>query len=164
MIKEKVSSIFRTIIAGAMIMTIANPVIAQDTVEARTGKLERDCRAFYLASCENRNTCKMDALCRTDDTTNDEKNSQVDLALRIGVNSNDGKLKWDGSNFHKKCTGLALSGGWSGVTLEATCEFVGCPDDTGESVFCVVVDVSSELSLEDYYKVDDSGDIVEKDD
>lgn len=159
--QHKVSRILRLVIAGVMAVVTVNPVWAQD---ARTGELERDCSHFYLESCEGKSTCKMEALCRIDDTTNNMTTRYVDLALRIGVDSaNFAKLKWGGTDFHKQCKDLGLSGSWNGVILEATCPYTACSDASAGDVFCVTQDVTSELSLEDYYEVDSDGEIVEKD-
>ena len=155
------SKFLRAAVTGAIVAVISSPAGAQ---EARTGDLERDCSHFWLASCENKSTCKMEALCRINDNTNDVTTRYVDLAKKVGVDSaNFAKLKWGGTDFHKQCKDLALTGSWNGVILEATCEYSACSDPSAGDVFCIVQDVTSELSLEDYLEVDDSGNIVEKD-
>ena len=163
--KRQTGLILRTIIVGTMVTAITGPVKGQDNVNPRTGKLNQDCNEFSGSASGDKYELK--AQCRTDDDTNNRAESSVDLAENIGLDG-WGYLEWGGSLFHKDCKAydaqeskISVKRGMAGVELEARCKIRLC-SGSGASRDCSVHTPNSDLSLQDYYEVDSSGNRVVK--
>jgi len=127
---------------------LAGPAPAQQTVEARTGNIRKDCDRFTTQ--KKTDGLYLEAYCRVSDDSNDKAKTSINLSDDIGFDKDNG-LKWGGSDFDSSCPSPSLHVWTNGVSLFATCE-IGTDPETG-----TVRKDDYLFKLHERYQVNDEG-------
>ena len=127
---------------------LAGPAPAQQTVEARTGNIRKDCDRFTTA--KKTDGLYLEAYCRVSDDNDDKAKTSINLSDDIGFDKDNG-LQLGGSDFDSSCPSPSLHVWTNGVSLFATCE-IGTDPDTG-----TVRTDDYLFKLHEHYKVNDEG-------
>ena len=143
-----IRSLIGTVAVLGLAAILADPAPAQQTVEARTGHIRKDCTGFTTQ--KKTDGLYFEANCRVSDDNNDKAKTSINLSDDIGFDKDKG-LHWDGSDFESSCPSLSLHVWTNGVQLFATC-VIGTDPDTG-----AVREDDYAFGLEDRYKVNDQG-------
>ena len=141
-------SLIGAVAALGIAAMLAGPASAQQTAEARTGNIRKDCDRFTTQ--EKTEGVYLEAYCRVGDDSDDRAKTSINLSDDIGFDQDTG-LHWDGSDFQSSCPSIGLQVWLYGVSLTAECE-TGTDSETG-----TVRTAYFKLALADHYRVNDEG-------
>ncbi len=162
--RPDIRSLIGTVAVLGIAAMLAGPASAQQTVEARTGKIHEDCSGFGVSEVDR--VVKMNAQCRTSDDNNDRAKTSISLTNEISANTETGELIFGGTAFNYSCNNIGVVKHQTGVRLEAGCLYiVECKRRSTTQGNCLVGTTGRKqatLELAGYLQVNDEGEIEVK--